>query len=76
MIRDLIARLGGPATVAAFCGEELNGNAVTAWGLRNQIPWKWRASVKAMAAEKQIDLSEKEEAALSSIASRKISEVA
>lgn len=76
MVRNLIVRLGGPAAVAEWCGGELNGNAVTAWGLRNQIPWRWRASIKAMATEKQVALSAKEERALCVMIGARASEVA
>jgi hypothetical protein len=65
MVRSLIRKLGGPAAVAAWCASDLNGNAVTAWGLRNQIPWKWRAHIRAMAEAKDISLSAREEKALS-----------
>jgi hypothetical protein len=67
MVRDLIIRLGGPAKIAAWCGKELNGNAVTAWGLRNQIPWKWRASIREMARSHSVRLSKHDEAALALI---------
>lgn len=64
MVRNLVRKLGGPAVVASWCGKDISGNAVTAWGLRNQIPWKWRAHVKALAAAKGIRLSEREEKAI------------
>jgi hypothetical protein len=76
MVRDLIVRLGGPAAVAAWCGAELNGNAVTAWGLRDQIPWRWRASVKALAIENRIPLSAKDEKALSVMINPRVPKVA
>jgi len=65
MVRNLIRKLGGPAAVAAWCGPDLNGNAVTAWGLRNQVPWKWRAHIKAMADSMGIQLNAREQQALS-----------
>jgi hypothetical protein len=65
MVRNLIRRLGGPAAVAAWCNSDLNGNAVTAWGLRNQIPWKWRMHIKKLADSKGIQLNAREEKALS-----------
>jgi len=65
MIRDLIHKLGGPSAVAAWCGPTVNGNAVTAWILRDHIPWKWRASVRALADSKGIELNAREQKALS-----------
>jgi hypothetical protein len=65
MIRDLIHKLGGPKAVAAWCGPTLNGNAVTAWILRDHVPWKWRMRVRALADSKGIKLTVGEEKALS-----------
>jgi hypothetical protein len=65
VVRKLIAKLGGPTMIAAWCGDNLTGNAVTAWGLRDKIPWRWKATIKAMAEEKQVALSAKEQVVLS-----------
>jgi hypothetical protein len=65
MIRDLIHKLGGPSAVAAWCGPTVNGNAVTAWILRNHIPWKWRMRVRNLAEHKGIKLTAGEQKALS-----------
>jgi hypothetical protein len=65
MIRDLIHKLGGPSAVAAWCGPTVNGNAVTAWMLRDHVPWKWRARVRALVEEKGLKLNAREERALS-----------
>jgi hypothetical protein len=64
MVRNLIRKLGGPAAIAVWCGSDLTGNAVTAWGSRNQIPWKWRAHIRAMADAKGVQLNAREEKAL------------
>ena len=65
MIRDLIHKLGGPSAVAAWCGPTVNGNAVTAWMLRDHVPWKWRMRVTALAESKGVKLTACEKQALS-----------
>lgn len=52
-IAESIKRLGGPAVVAAGIaveGEHPTPAAVTMWGQRNEIPWKWRETFSAMVA--------------------------
>lgn len=62
MIRELVNSLGGPVAVAkeisAVTGEAVHSNTITAWSRRNQIPWRWRASVKSLVIEKGIPLSD------------------
>jgi len=65
MIRDLIHKLGGPSAVAEWCGPELNGNAVTAWILRDHVPYKWRMRVTRLAENRGIVLTGGEKKALS-----------
>ena len=46
-IAESIKKLGGPAEVAANVtvdGERPTPAAVTMWGQRNEIPWKWRGA--------------------------------
>ena len=57
----LVHRLGGPSAVAIWCGSHISADAVTAWGLRNTIPWRWRTRVTAMARARGIRLSAKEQ---------------
>ena len=42
-----------------------NGNAVTAWMLRDHVPWKWRMRVTALAESKGVKLTACEKQALS-----------
>jgi hypothetical protein len=65
MIRELIHKLGGPSAVAEWCGPPLNGNAVTAWILRDHVPWRWRTRIRALARQNRIKLTADEEQALS-----------
>jgi hypothetical protein len=65
VVNDLIHKLGGPAAVALWCGSFITGDAVTAWGLRDSIPWKWRGRVTAMAKARGIRLTPAEREHLS-----------
>jgi hypothetical protein len=65
MIRDLIHKLGGPKKVAAWCGPSINGNTVTAWIMRDHVPWKWRQRVRNLAESQGIKLTAREDKALS-----------
>ena len=64
-VKTLITRLGGPTAVARACSAKLTGNTVTAWVLRDQIPWRWRARIKHVALQQGIKLTAREERALS-----------
>jgi len=57
VVNDLVHKLGGPGAVALWCGSFITGDAVTAWGLRDNIPWKWRSRVKAMAKSRGVKLT-------------------
>jgi hypothetical protein len=43
---DVIVRLGGPGKVAEALG--MQPNAVSMWGVRGSVPWRWRASVRQL----------------------------
>jgi hypothetical protein len=61
VVNGLVHRLGGPSAVAVWCGSHISADAVTAWGLRNTIPWRWRARIKAMASARGVHLSAAEQ---------------
>lgn len=65
VVRNLIRKLGGPGTVALWCGDYITGDAVTAWGRRDVIPWQWRTRLKAMADARGIRLNAAEQKAIS-----------
>jgi len=65
VVSELVNKLGGPGAVARYCGSFIHGDAVTAWGLRDNIPWKWRSRVKAMAKARGIKLTPAEQEHLS-----------
>jgi hypothetical protein len=65
VVSQLIHKLGGPGAVALWCGSFITGDAVTAWGLRDNIPWKWRSRVSAMAKARGIRLTAAEREHLS-----------
>jgi hypothetical protein len=65
IVQELIHKLGGPGAVAHWCGSFIHGNAVTAWGLRDNIPWKWRGRINAMAKARGIRLTPAEREHLS-----------
>ena len=64
-VSKLVLRLGGPSAVAVGCGSHITGDAVTAWGLRNNIPWKWRSRIEAMADARGIQLNAAEQKIIS-----------
>jgi hypothetical protein len=57
VVSELIHRLGGPGAVALWCSSFITGDAVTAWGLRDNIPWRWRSRVNAMVKARSIRLT-------------------
>jgi hypothetical protein len=65
VVSELVGKLGGPGAVALWCGSFIHGDAVTAWGLRDNIPWKWRNRVRAMAKARGIRLTPAEQEHLS-----------
>ncbi len=65
VVSNLVHKLGGPAVVARWCGSFITGDAVTAWGARDQIPWRWRTQIKAMADARGIRLNANEKKAIS-----------
>ena len=64
-VKVLIKKLGGPTAVARACSTKLTGGTVSAWILRDQIPWRWRARIKHVALQQGIKLTAREERALS-----------
>lgn len=65
VVKDLVDKLGGPGAVARACGSVISGDAVTAWGARNVIPWRWRTRIKKLAHARKIQLSGDEQKAIS-----------
>ena len=64
MVRDLIQALGGPAVVTRWAnahgpGHPIadDGDTVQAWMLRDRIPWRWRATIRAMAEARGLSLT-------------------
>lgn len=62
---ELVQKLGGPKAVAIWCGSHITGDAVTAWGLRNNIPWRWRSRIKALAQQRGVRLTAAEQKIIS-----------
>lgn len=61
MIREFIHDLGGPKSTAEYLrertGRPITDKAVSAWGIRKTVPWKWREPVALLAMEKDIAAS-------------------
>lgn len=65
VVRRLMRRLGGPKAVAERLPGEVAQYVITQWSQRDQVPWRWRAEVAAMASEICIELTDEECVALS-----------
>jgi hypothetical protein len=61
VVSELVRKLGGPKAVALWCSSFITGDGVTAWGLRDNIPWRWRSRVNAMAKARGIRLTAAEQ---------------
>lgn len=63
MVRDLIQALGGPAVVSEWATKHgpgvLRADTVYVWiSAGRGVPWRWRATIHAMAKEKGLVLTE------------------
>jgi hypothetical protein len=80
MVRTLIQALGGPAVVTRWANAhgpgriQDDGDTVQAWMLRDRIPWRWRATIRAMAEDRGLNLTGEWEEALALMRERTSSE--
>ena len=62
MISDFLHALGGPTKVAArladATGEQVSRARVAMWGVKGRVPFRWRADLYRLAAERGITAPE------------------
>lgn len=68
-VSQLVKKLGGPFAIACGLTENLGKAApkranIAQWPILGRIPWRWRHSVQSLVAERGIELTECEQAAL------------
>ena len=62
VIAQLVQRLGGPLPIAEAIGRQ--PQAVRKWRILGRVPWMWRHTVRKMAADQGVELTDYEQSVL------------
>lgn len=63
VIAQLVQRLGGPMPIAEAIGRQ--PQAVRKWRILGRVPWMWRGTIRKMASEQGVELTDDEQSVLS-----------